>query len=342
MLKQKTSWLILFCLACLLFSLPAISADQKARVSLVRGGVTVSINGATWKLRRNDKIAIGSTLTTSSKGLVQIIFPDKSMIYLKANSSITLEKFHFDQSNQSKDSSVTRLLKGSMRSISGLVGKRNPDKVKFKTSISTIGIRGTALEISEFQVIFDFGQGYTQSNSNPSDRVEVNAGQAATYNRGPRVAFRFSRDNDDPAAWVSRFSKMIPTEATKHASDGSLNMPDLLFTVGLLQQADNFSAGKLQAVIKGFNRNLNPSQRASLTKFSVQVYPQHAINILRASITNKAEIGRVLSTVLRGMSGQSDENIQEVFKAAADLGITPEQAKEVLKELKDQPEAECE
>ena len=44
---------------------------------------------------------------------------------------------------RSGDNVVLSLLKGGMRSITGLLARRNPDRVKFAVPTATIGIRGT-------------------------------------------------------------------------------------------------------------------------------------------------------------------------------------------------------
>ena len=43
---------------------------------------------------------------------------------------------------------VLRLLRGGLRAFTGLIGKTQPRNVRFTTSVATIGIRGTGMDLS--------------------------------------------------------------------------------------------------------------------------------------------------------------------------------------------------
>ncbi|MEY4140442.1 MAG: hypothetical protein RLZZ371_2624, partial [Pseudomonadota bacterium] len=49
---------------------------------------------------------------------------------------------------QTPDNMGLSLLKGGMRAFTGLIGKKSPDAVSVKTKTSTVGIRGTGMDIS--------------------------------------------------------------------------------------------------------------------------------------------------------------------------------------------------
>ena len=55
-----------------------------------------------------------------------------------------IENFNFSQDEPQKDSFFYKLVKGGLRAVSGLIGKRgDPDAYKLGTETATIGIRGT-------------------------------------------------------------------------------------------------------------------------------------------------------------------------------------------------------
>ena len=59
------------------------------------------------------------------------------------NSRLEVEHYHFDAANPDKGESVYRLLKGGLRTLSGHIGKKQPENYQVKTPIATVGIRGT-------------------------------------------------------------------------------------------------------------------------------------------------------------------------------------------------------
>jgi len=81
-------------------------------------------------------------IVTASASAAAITFRDGTAITVGPNSAVNLTSFKFE-SNKQDDSMVIGLLKGSMRFITGLLGKRNPEKVHISTTTATIGIRGT-------------------------------------------------------------------------------------------------------------------------------------------------------------------------------------------------------
>ena len=86
----------------------------------------------------------GDTLTTEKETYAQIRFTDGGNVTLRPNTQVKLENYKYSAAEPEKDSFVFALLKGGLRSVTGLIGKRaNRDAYKLRTSTSTIGIRGT-------------------------------------------------------------------------------------------------------------------------------------------------------------------------------------------------------
>jgi len=102
--------------------------------------------------RRSDVIA-GDTLATQRDSYAQINFTDGSSMTLRPNTQMRVEDYRFTKDRPQEDSSFFRLIKGGLRTVTGLIGKRgNLDAYRIGTSTATIGIRGTSgdtLECSE-------------------------------------------------------------------------------------------------------------------------------------------------------------------------------------------------
>jgi hypothetical protein len=85
----------------------------------------------------------GDTLVSEKNTYALIKFIDNSEITLKPGSSFKIESFAYDEAKPDADSATFNLVKGGLRSVTGLLGKRNKEKFSMKTPTATIGIRGT-------------------------------------------------------------------------------------------------------------------------------------------------------------------------------------------------------
>lgn len=86
----------------------------------------------------------GETLVTEGKTYAQVRFIDQGVVTLKPGTQFKVEAFAFDEKVPEKDSAVFGLLKGALRTVTGLIGKRgNQDAYSMRTPTATIGIRGT-------------------------------------------------------------------------------------------------------------------------------------------------------------------------------------------------------
>ncbi len=113
-------------------------SQMSGTLSVRKGDGTVRI------LSQKSEIQPGDTVNTQRDSYAQIKFPDGGQITLKPNTSVKLDSFNFSLAEPKADSMLFGLLKGGMRAVTGLVGKRgDPDAYKMNTATATIGIRGT-------------------------------------------------------------------------------------------------------------------------------------------------------------------------------------------------------
>ena len=102
-------------------------------------------DGSVRILSRNSEVNPGDVLTTEQDSYAQVNFSDGSSITLRPNTSVKVEAYRFDKAQPQEDSSFLRLLKGGMRTVTGLIGRRgNHDAYKIGTNQATIGIRGSS------------------------------------------------------------------------------------------------------------------------------------------------------------------------------------------------------
>lgn len=115
-------------------------------------GTVVNLSGALMAKKADGTVKVlavkseveqGDTLVSQKNTYAQIRFVDASEITLKPNTTFKIEAFAFDAGKPEGDSANFNLVKGGLRSITGLLGKRNKEKFQLKTPTATIGIRGT-------------------------------------------------------------------------------------------------------------------------------------------------------------------------------------------------------
>jgi hypothetical protein len=94
-------------------------------------------------LSLKSEVESGDTLVTEKNTYALVKFIDNSEITLKPGTTFKIENFAFDEGKPGGDSAAFNLVKGGLRSVTGLLGKRNKEKFEMKTPSATIGIRGT-------------------------------------------------------------------------------------------------------------------------------------------------------------------------------------------------------
>lgn len=132
----------------LLLSGSAAQVVQAAQVAAVvvqaSGPLTAqSPSGAVRQLQARSEVASGDTLATAPGAYAQLRFIDNSELTLKPATTLVVEQFAFEGDKPDADRAAFTLVKGGLRSVTGLLGKRSKDRYALRTPSATIGIRGT-------------------------------------------------------------------------------------------------------------------------------------------------------------------------------------------------------
>lgn len=118
-------------------------AEIIGKVVINIGGMEAENNGDTRVLKRNSKIYKGDTLKTLSRSHTQLRFKDGALISLRPNTIFKIREYSYNGSEDGSEKSFFELIKGGFRTITGAIGHRNKQNYRVKTSVATIGIRGT-------------------------------------------------------------------------------------------------------------------------------------------------------------------------------------------------------
>ncbi len=143
MIKIKLQALVIAVLSTIGASAFAAGAGSVQHLS---GTLTVQrADGSVRILSQKSEVSPGETLTTQKDSYAQINMADGSSMTLRPNTQVKIEAFQFAEGKPQEDNAFFRLVKGGLRTVTGLVGKRgNQDAYRIGTATATIGIRGSS------------------------------------------------------------------------------------------------------------------------------------------------------------------------------------------------------
>ena len=128
------------------FSFTAM-AQEAGKVSRLSGQATItSASNQTKELKRDDAVSVGDMISTAKDSQVMVRMKDNSSLLVRAESKIKIDAFQFE--NKPTDNAKTSVVAGTLRAVSGQIGKGQPDNVKYEAGTATIGIRGTDIELA--------------------------------------------------------------------------------------------------------------------------------------------------------------------------------------------------
>ena len=177
-------------------------------------------DGSVRILSQKSEVNPGQVVTTQKDSYAQINFTDGSSMTMRPNTQMKIENYQFSDASPQEDSAFFRLLKGGLRTVTGLVGKRgNQDAYRIGTATATIGIRGSSGDTLDC----------TQGGDGPCEKVEKGVyhttytGSYIMQNEGGSQIigegqFGFVKDTTSPP-------QILP-------KDPGLNLADLPFVLG--------------------------------------------------------------------------------------------------------------
>ena len=126
----------------LLWSSMACAVD--GQITNLSGAVVAKRSeGQTRILSLKSAVSEGDIIATSVNSYVRIKFTDGAEIVLRPNTQLKIDAYKYSEQPSETENMAVSLLKGGLRTVTGLLGRRNPGAFKLSTPNATIGIRGT-------------------------------------------------------------------------------------------------------------------------------------------------------------------------------------------------------
>ena len=123
-------------------------AKAAGTVTFKTGNVTITHTDKTVIPATKDaELNAGDTIETKD-GRLQLALIDGGKVSLQPNTIYKINKYEFSGKEDGTEYAFTELIKGGLRTVSGLVGHKNRDRYQLKTTAATIGIRGTEFTVN--------------------------------------------------------------------------------------------------------------------------------------------------------------------------------------------------
>ena len=165
----------------------------------------VELNGAV--AQTGAELQLGMRVTTGAESRAVLQFADGQIVSLKPGSVFWIKDYRYAGPGAADNRSVSGLLKGGLRFISGAIAKEKPEAIQIDTPTATIGVRGT-----EFTVVV----GSTCLLVYQGAVIVIAAGQSVTAKPGEIIYV--ANANTPPVlipAWEARQSCDAPAKKDK-------------------------------------------------------------------------------------------------------------------------------
>ncbi len=185
-----------------------VAAAPAGQITHLSGTIAAKrADGSSKLLSVKSEVLEGDTLSTEAETYARIKFNDGGEVVLRPGTQLKIEHYSYNVAQPEKDNVVMSMFKGGLRAVTGLLGKRNREKVSFQTETATIGIRGTHFGALLCQN--DCGGVPTTSGQAPPNglHVDVTTGAITMSNQGGTVLlnagqFGFAANSNTPPAAV--------------------------------------------------------------------------------------------------------------------------------------------
>ena len=121
---------------------PAVDAPRIGTFKQVEGDTWVGPANARQAVVPGAGVGVAQRVSTGATGAATITLKDGTVLTMGPNTTMDLSKFQFDATTQ-QGNFLLDLLQGSVRVVTGLLARINPELFKVQTPTSVVGVRGT-------------------------------------------------------------------------------------------------------------------------------------------------------------------------------------------------------
>jgi hypothetical protein len=307
-------------------------------------------------------------IVTAAGASVKIVLSDNSVLDLDSESEIRLSDYSFNPSEPASNKSDINIVEGTLRYVSGLIAKEDPEDIGFTAGNSTIGVRGSFTEIEVDGVVVNVEAmigvaTLTEEIDGEKDTVVVPTGQATQKDptTGEVVVVPATSINKVNAV-VQAIAAAAPDATTGTARDEGCSESGRPLRTSARPDYDAETAAAIEALLAALNESelmmvmavlINNARHLCIDTSTIiatigviaTVSPENAaIAVLAAAIFDPENVDDFVNEAIAAAPEQA-ENIEQARDTAQDIQqgfnpSTPPQAPEAPPKPADPPDIE--
>lgn len=121
-------------------------SDVVGHIALAKGIVHIKDARGKRVTKTGEPLKAKDTILTANDGFAILVFTDKTRLTIESATELNIEEFSFPKGRPKQGNVLFNLVQGGARTLTGLIGKANPEKFKLKTLVATMGVRGTGFD----------------------------------------------------------------------------------------------------------------------------------------------------------------------------------------------------
>ena len=134
----------------LVLALADAHAQLAGRVQFVSGTATIERAAERLAVKIGDEVRRGDALVTAADGLVQLVMVDQARVSMRPASRMRIDEYRFDENAPGAGEALLYLATGAIRTFTGKIVAERKDRFRMKTTIATVGIRGSGNILAHF------------------------------------------------------------------------------------------------------------------------------------------------------------------------------------------------
>ena len=169
---------------CCSVSYFALASERIGTIGIVIGQADVVNRNIDLKIKEN--IYFGDVIRTGAQTNLQILFEDETVFTIGENTEIVINEFIYDPNQNNELNKISaEVMQGSLKVVTGLISKENPENLLITLPTGVLATRGTEVQAlvkpGQNDVVVLLGPGPNNAAGERAGSVEVSNNQGSVF-----------------------------------------------------------------------------------------------------------------------------------------------------------------
>ena len=169
---------------CCSVSYFALASERIGTIGIVIGQADVVNRNIDLKIKEN--IYFGDVIRTGAQTNLQILFEDETVFTIGENTEIVINEFIYDPNQNNELNKISaEVMQGSLKVVTGLISKENPENLSITLPTGVLATRGTEVQAlvkpGQNDVVVLLGPGPNNAAGERAGSVEVSNNQGSVF-----------------------------------------------------------------------------------------------------------------------------------------------------------------